>query len=277
MKKLIGIVALLLCGALAQAAPTKLTWYGNATWEITTPKGAVLMMDPWLKNPTNPAAKDGRNPIQDFSRVDYILISHAHFDHIADAGELGRKTGAKLIATLELGAQLAEHMGYPKAQMSPVTLMRAGGEIQVADGEVTVAMVPAIHDSGLTYKKPDGTDEIVYGGTAVGFVVMVKDGPTIYHTGDTAYYSDMKLIAENYHPDVGLINIGGHFGMQTHMAVRCAQDSGSKLIIPQHFGINPVRIADPGPFLAEIKGLGIASLLMTPGQTIEFEGHTLKH
>src|SRR5690349_13722202 len=100
------VVLLALVGAAnpARAQETKLKWFGHAAFSITTPKGKVLLIDPWLRNPANPEAKDGKDPLSAVSKVDYILITHGHRDHVGDAVEIARKTGAALIANPELSA-----------------------------------------------------------------------------------------------------------------------------------------------------------------------------
>ena len=273
----LGLALLFVWVARASAADTTLTWYGHAAFGITTPKGHVLVIDPWLRNPMNPAAKDKRDPVQDFKRVDYFLITHGHFDHTGDAAELAKATGARLVTNFELGSALAKLQGYPKNQMGFDTLMNIGGEITIADGEVMVAMVPAIHSSGMnnpfaTEKEPDA----VYGGNPAGFVIKIANGPTIYTTGDTAYFSDMKLIGQQYHPDVGLINIGGHFGMMPNMAARAAKAVGVKIAIPMHYATFPVLTQDPRPFGNEVKREGIRYVQMQPGETLHFQGNKLQ-
>ena len=264
-------------GLSAAAGSTTLTWHGHAAFEIVTPQGKVLMIDPWLKNPVNPKAKDDNNPLKDIGKVDYILLTHGHFDHVADATELANLTGARLVASFELGSNMAKLLDYPENLMGFDTLMNVGGEITIADGEVVVAMTPAVHSSGLKNPKAGKNDpDIVYGGNPVGFVLIIKEGPTIYHTGDTAYFEDMTLIGENYRPDVALINIGGHFGMEPKMAARAAKSVRAKLAIPHHYATFPVLTQDPEGFTKALKRQRVRSKVMKPGTKIVFDGKKLR-
>ncbi len=263
--------------ASAWGSQTVITWHGHATFEIVTPKGKVLMIDPWLKNPVNPNAREGKDPLAGVNQLDYILVTHGHFDHIADAVSLGKKTGARLVATFELGSNMAKILGYPKEQMGFDTLMNIGGEISVAEGEVVVSMTPAVHSSGI--KNPNAKEnepDLVYGGNPVGLVLKIKNGPTIYHTGDTAYFKDMELIGKTYTPDVALINIGGHFGMEPLSAAKAAVSVNPKVVVPHHYGTFPVLTQDPKEFTSAIKKRRIRPVIMEPGSSIFFEGKKLK-
>ena len=259
--------------ALAAEGVTQLTWFGHAAFRIVTPKGKVLFLDPWLNNPMNPAAGKDKDALAGIDKADYILLTHGHFDHVGDSVALAKKTGARLVTNFELGSNMAKLLGYPKDQMGFDTLMNIGGEIKIADGEVTVAMVPAIHSSGLQDPHAGANaPDLVYGGNPAGFVLMIKDGPTIYDTGDTAYFSDMKLIREQYHPDVGLINIGGHFGMEPDMAALAAKTVGVKLAIPHHYATFPILTQNPGAWVKAVEKEHIDALVMKPGTSIEFKG-----
>ena len=110
----------------ALAGNTKITWHGHAAFEIVTPKGKVLMIDPWLKNPKNPSAKDGKDPVAGVSKLDYILISHGHSDHIGNSVALAKKTGARLVTNFELGKNMAKVLDYPAKQMGYDSLMNIG-------------------------------------------------------------------------------------------------------------------------------------------------------
>ncbi len=259
------------------ASNTTITWHGHAAFEIGTPGGAVILIDPWLTNPANPGVKEKKNLLAHIQKADYILITHGHFDHVGDAVAIAKKTGARLITNFELGTNMARLLGYPKEQMGFDTLMNVGGEITVANGEVAVAMTPAVHSSGLANPLAKAQDpEIATGGTAAGFVLKIKNGPTIYHSGDTAYFKDMEVIGEQYAPDVALLNIGGHFGMEPAMAARAAASVKTKLAIPMHYGTFPVLTQDPKSFSEEVTGRGIGYVYMAPGATIIFEGKELK-
>ena len=259
----------------AQTGETKLHWYGQSAFSITTPKGKVLMIDPWLTNELNPDAKNGKDPLAGLGKVDYILLTHGHRDHVGEAVEIAKRTGAILISNPELAGNLVKLQGFPEKQASTDCIMGVGGEIKIADGEVTVAMTPAVHTSSV-YNPNAGPNEPprAYGGDPAGFVIMIQGGPTIYHTGDTAYFKDMETIGEQYSIDVGLINIGGHYGMEPRMAVRAAASVKAKLAIPHHFGTEgTARNSDV--FAAELKKYKIPFYEMKAGDTITFRGHQM--
>src|SRR5215207_10088554 len=276
--KLVVAVLFLLLGQAGRAAAqeTKIRWFGHAAFSVTTPKGKVILVDPWLKNPSNPEAKDGHDPLASVPKVDYILLTHGHRDHVGDAVEIARKTGAVLICNPELAGNLVKLADFPAKQAETDAIMGIGGEIKIAGGEVTVAMTPAVHSSSVFNPKAGaGEPERAYGGNPAGFILVVKDGPVIYHSGDTAYFRDMETIGEEYRVDVALLNIGGHFGMGPKMAAKAARAVRARLAVPQHFGTFPGIARDADEFAAELKRMKIDFYEMKPGEMIAYRGGQL--
>lgn len=277
MQLLFALIILLACVvSQASAQETKIRWYGHAAFSITTPNGKVLLIDPWLNNPSNPDAKDGNDPLRAIAKVDYILLTHGHRDHVGDAVAIARKTGAALISNPELAGNLVKLADFPSKQAETDAIMGIGGEINIADGEVTVAMTSAVHSSSVFNPKAGANEpERTYGGNPAGFVIIIKNGPTIYHSGDTAYFKDMETIGENYAIDVALLNIGGHFGMEPRMAAKAAQAVRARLAVPQHFGTFPGIAQTAEGFAAELKKLKVNFYEMRPGETLTYRGKQL--
>src|ERR1043166_6742228 len=262
-------VAVLALTSQAAAQETKLKWFGHAAFSIITPNGKVLLIDPWLRNPSNPEGKDNKDPLASITKVDYILLTHGHRDHVGDAVEIAKKTGAALIANPELAGNLVKLVDFPAKQAGDY-IMQAGGEIQIADGEVTIAMTEAVHSSSVFNPKAGPNEpERAYGGSPAGFIIMIKDGPTIYHTGDTAYFKDMEIIGETYSIDLALINISQ---MGAKMSARAAQSLRAKTVVPMHYATFEGLLPNADGFAAEVKKLKIGFREMKPGETISFVG-----
>ncbi len=267
-------VALLLAATMGRpalaAGKTELHWYGQSAWKITTPSGGVILIDPWLTVPTNP----DKNSIAELKRVDYILITHGHRDHVGDAVEIAKKTGAKLIAPYALAQDMISVVGYPKDQV--IYGGNVGGTLDLPKAGAKVLYVNAIHGSELTApqlpKPAPGQPTALAAGNPVGYVLMIKDGPTIYHTGDTDVFEDMKLIPMFHHIDVMLACIGGYFTMDPVRAALAVQFVKPDHVIPMHYGTFGLLAGTPDQFRAALDKRHLADKLMVmkPGEDHSF-------
>lgn len=234
-----GLIACLFSLTTAFAAPasatgkTQITWYGNAAFKVTTPAGHVLLIDPWITNPRN---TNGDADLAALNKVDLILISHGHFDHVGNAVAIAKRTGAKLVSTYDLGSALVAYAGYPAKDAGVEGQGNFGGELTFFGGEVRITLVPAVHSSAVFVPKGDSAPpDVAFGGNPSGFLITIRGGPTIYHTGDTDVFGDMKLIPMRHHVNVMLTCIGDHFTMGPDGAALAVQLVQPDVVIPMHY------------------------------------------
>lgn len=229
----------------------KLTWLGHATFKITTPSGKVLIVDPWVDG--NPACPKAAKKL---TRVDTVLITHGHGDHIGDAVKIAKKFKPQMISIYETSLWLASK------GVKNTTGMGKGGTIKA--GEIEVTMVNALHSSGIE----DGK-KMIYGGEPCGYIVRLPGGLRIYHAGDTAIFGDMKLIAELYEPEVAMLPIGDYYTMGPREAAMAIRLLNVKHVVPMHYGTFPVLTGTPEELkklTQDIAGLEIHAL--KPGESI---------
>lgn len=262
------LLAFSFLGTAQAAAPTQLTWYGQSAFKLVTPTGHVLFIDPWIVNPFN---KNGKDDLAKIDKADLILISHGHFDHVGQAVEIANKTKARLVATYDLGGAIAHYGGYPKELMGFDTLGNFGGVLEFFNGEVRIAFVPAIHSSSVNGKDlgANNDDESHFAGAPGGFVIMLKGGPTIYHTGDTDLFTDMSNITKYGKIDVMLACIGDHFTMGPERAADAVGLIKPAKVVPMHYGtFVPIMTGTPDKFATALRarGLGQKFMPMTVGK-----------
>ena len=218
----------------------KITWFGHSCFRIET-GNSVLLIDPFLKgNPT--FEKSGVNWDDAVKGVTHVALTHGHDDHIGDAGEICKKTGATLFAVFELAMHVAQQ-GAEKLEP-----MNTGGTVRSADFDLTLTQ--ALHSSSS-----NGT----YLGNPCGIVLRTKEGKTVYHMGDTDIFSDMALIQELYQPAVGIVPIGDRFTMGARVAaMACKKYFKFGMVLPCHYGTF-AGMLDPNAdaFVAEMSGQNV--------------------
>lgn len=226
----------------------RLTWHGHATFTLVTDGGRRILFDPFLDH--NPAA-DIR--ARDIDRLDYILCSHGHSDHFADAVALGKRTGATIVGTFELVA-FAQSKGVKHGHG-----MNIGGGHRFDFGYLK--LVPALHSGTV-----DGDDEGRYTSTPAGFWIDL-DGKRLYHAGDTALITDMQLLRGRV--DVALLPIGDNFTMGPDDAVRAIEFIDPRVVIPMHYNTWDVIAQDPQAFRKAVGGRAEVVVLQ-PGASYDF-------
>ncbi len=207
----------------------RITYLGHATFRFTTPGNEQIIIDPWLAdNPQTP------EDLKQVGELDTILVTHGHFDHFQDVIPLAQQTGATVVANFEICVYL---MGKGIENVMP---MMKGGTAQV--GGIKVTVVNASHTSSIA--EEDGT--IIYGGEPNGYIVEFESGFKLYHAGDTAIFSDMRLIGELYRPDLALLPIGNQVVMSPFEAAHATRLLGVRHLVPMHYGTTPFVVPLPG-------------------------------
>ncbi|MBL1211931.1 MAG: metal-dependent hydrolase [Ignavibacteriae bacterium] len=223
----------------------KLKYLSHSSFLITTSEGKTILIDPFLDdNPNAPISSDE-------VPADYIILTHAHGDHLGDSFKIAERTNATFICVNEL-AEYCASKGFKAHNM------HIGGAFNFDFGRVKFTIA---HHGSVT---PDN----VYGGVAAGVLITI-DGKTIYHAGDTGLFYDMKLIGEMNDIDYLIVPIGDNFTMGIDDAVKAVEFVNPKFSIPMHYNTFPIIEADPFEFKNKVEKSGKKSIVLEFGQEIE--------
>ena len=223
----------------------KLRYFSHSAFQVTTDSGTVILIDPFLDgNPTSPVKSDDVN-------ADYIILTHAHGDHLGDTMKIAKENNATVIAVNELA-------DYSTSKGLNAHNMHIGGGHNFDFGRVKFTIA---HHGSLS---PDNQ----FGGEPAG-VLITADDKTIYHAGDTGIFLDMKLIGEMDKIDYALLPIGDNFTMGVDDAVKAAEFLHADVSIPMHYNTFPVIESSPNEFKAKVEALGKKSIVLEYGQEID--------
>ena len=234
----------------------RVVWLGHSTFLFETPTGRIVV-DPWLA--TSPVCPEEHKGIDG---IDTILLTHGHFDHIADLFDLQARCESQVVCIHELSVWLG-HKGVDESKLCG---MGKGGTVRLENLGVSVTMVDATHSSSFF---EDG--QLIYLGEAAGFVLTFDEGPTVYVAGDTDVFGDMALIRELHHPDVAILPIGDHYTMGPTRAAKAAELLGVRKVIPCHYGTFPVLVGTPSALSSALHNLGV----QTDVEALEIGGEVL--
>jgi len=260
-------------GSLAQQAPkaneakTEIMWLGQAGYRITTPGGKTIVIDPWITGgPKAPA--QFKSDLSALGKVDLLLVTHAHVDHIGDAPALAKLHKTVLYGPADMITPLVT-LGVMPAELTH--RFNKTGHVKPLPG-IKVTAVQAEHSSLLVWKNP-ATDknESHPAGEAVGYIIEMENGFKIWHMGDTGLFGDMKFITERYKPDLVMMPIGGNFTMDPDDAAFAARNwIKPKMVIPMHYNSNPLAKGTLEEFQNAMKGSKVKAVPMTEGQSLAF-------
>jgi L-ascorbate metabolism protein UlaG (beta-lactamase superfamily) len=212
----------------------KVSYHGHSVVLVES-KGKKIIFDPFITG----------NELTDLNadtlEVDVILLTHGHNDHVGDTVELAKRNDALVIAPFEL----ATYLGWKDVKVHP---MHIGGAHTFDFG--TVKLTQAFHGSAYTEEE---SQKIIYTGMPAG-ILLTLEGKTIYHAGDTALFSDMKLIGERNLIDLAFVPIGDNFTMGPEDASIAAEWLQAKQVVPVHYNTFPVIEQDPNEFAANLSG-----------------------
>ena len=226
----------------------KITWLGHSTFLIEA-GGKRMLTDPWLSNPSAPAAF--QKP-ESLGKLDVILVSHGHSDHIGDVIAVARATSAPVVCLFELG-QWLDQKGVQN-----VRDMGIGGT-QDIDG-IRLTMTMAVHTGSYMEN-----GSIVYLGGAAGFIVRMPGAPVFYFAGDTALFGDMKILRDLYAPEIAFLPIGDHYTMGPDTAAIAAEWLGVRQVVPMHWGTFPLLTGTPARLRESLTGKHVDVLELEPG------------
>jgi L-ascorbate metabolism protein UlaG (beta-lactamase superfamily) len=231
-------------------ADTAVTWLGHGAFRIDTPGAKRVYVDPWLENPSCPEGE--RDP----ERVDLIVLTHGHDDHVGQTVELAQRFECPVIGLVELREWLSLK-GLPE---DPTAAGNKGGTIEKEGIKVT--FTDAKHSSS-TFE--NGT--IVYLGEPAGLVIEVENGTKLYFAGDTCVFGDMALIGRLYEPDVAILPIGDHYTMGPREAAVALELLGTGRCIPCHYGTFPILTGTPEACREHLT-TGCEIIASDPGDTV---------
>lgn len=253
-------------GAAQAQNKAELLWYSQAAFKLTTQTGKVIMIDPWIMGaPLTPPELKNLDAI---GKVDLILVTHGHGDHLGDALELSKKHDVPIWAPAGLNQTLLT-LGLMPSKLVP--RMNKGGIIEPFPG-VKITMVRAEHSSEMVLKDPaTGKDTTYFAGEPVGFIIELENGFKIYHMGDTGLFGDMKMIGEYYKPDLLLVPIGGHFVLNPKDAAYATKELiKPKMAWPMHYASNPMLRGTPAQYKEAMGQTSIEILDVKPGDKRQF-------
>jgi L-ascorbate metabolism protein UlaG (beta-lactamase superfamily) len=268
MPNLLAITALCaLSPTWGTASAAELQWFGQSAFKLTSDSGKVIVIDPFItKNPKTP---DALKDLAKLGRVDLILVTHGHGDHVGDTAELAKLTGAKVALNADLGHTF-DALGW--VPMSQMVRFNKSGPIQPLGPGITITMVHAEHSSEVVHVDPETNKKTVHpGGEPAGYVIELENGFKIYHAGDTGVFGDMKYIRRLYQPNLALLPIGGHFTMDPKHAAYAANELlRTPTVIPMHYGTFPHLKGTPEQFIEALGEGGAKVIVMQPGGVHSF-------
>ena len=250
----------------AQERKVEVRWLSHAAFRIVSPGGKVIVVDPAMSAfATTPAQY--KTP-EGLGKVDLLLVTHGHWDHITDAPAIAKANNIPLHAPGDLNMALTTLGVLPAAQLPRAN---KGSRFSPVPG-IKVAMVHAEHSSVYVWKNPaSGKDETHPGGEPVGFIVELENGFRIWHMGDTGLFSDMRWIAEYYKPDLVLIPVGGTFTMDAADAAYALRELiRPKYAIPMHYRVAPGAKTPPEQLVEALGAAPVKVLNLKPGEAVQF-------